>query len=780
MTLGIKGKVLMLSLLPGILIALVLYAYFVNAQLKLLERAMDDHGTTIATQLAPAAEYGVATGNRELLKGLITAILRDESIVAVTVSDAASERLIRVGGVDAAEVEFPLTAEAGLCGQTSASRIFCAPIQRTVLPVSDFDMALLVPPQRIGSVSVEVSSTKLTEQRSGAILQALLITLGVLVVTGAAAVRFGRRISGPITVLTDRVKRVAEGDLSVGGAVDAVGELQTLQQGLDSMVAALRLAKQGMQAQIDAATLRLRTALAELEEKNRDLEEQRRNAQAASAAKGQFLATMSHEIRTPITGLLGMLALLKGTRLDDAQRDYLESLELSAEALRSLIDDILDLSRIEAGKLALVSQPIEPAWLVSEAGQMLAPTAWEKGIELICDIEPNFPLRISGDPLRLRQVLINLAANAVKFTERGEVVVRLWLTDNDTARFEVEDTGIGIPPEKHEGIFESFTQADSSTTRRYGGSGLGTTIARELVQLMGGSIGVKSEPDIGSLFWFELPLREAEPATTRPEFAGRRVFVIEPNVTARRVLARYCKALGMEVFSDAGVDRQAVLQMAGQPLDLVLIADLGDPVLQRDLVARLRRQAPAPQLCLVTHFCSPDDGLVYDGRLAKPVTPWGLRRRLLELFVREEGNDEEGPADSVTTRPMCILVAEDNIINARVIRALLEKAGHLPTVVEDGEAALAALASGQFELAFLDMRMPRADGITVAQRWREREAEQGGHLPLVALTANATTEDREQCLAAGMDDFISKPVDMERLCAALARFAADMGKGETR
>ncbi len=791
---NITRKVLLLALLPGTVIALVLSAYFTSLQLDALDRALRAEGQIIATQFAPASEYGVISGNHEMLSRLATSVLQREDVSWIGIRDDAGDIRLQVGRVRFDWDKFRTEPDGdGVCQETLGALLFCAPIRKTRLQVSDFpDVRDVAGPEAIiGWVFVEMSTAANAQRRIEVIAKSLVITSILLFVTSLFAIYIGYQISRPIIVMTDTVQQVARGNLDIRVQAHGGGEIDTLAQGINGMIASLASARDEMQRRIDAATSQLRETLLTLEQKNRALDEQRLRAQAASHAKGQFLANMSHEIRTPLSGIIGMLSLLEQTDLQPNQRAYITNLSLAATALHTLLNDILDLSRIEAGKLQLIEQGFSPRQVLDEVALMLATSAHEKGLDLICHCSRDVPEQVRGDSLRLRQVLINLVSNAIKFTETGSVVLRTFVlppaagSDADDGpvwlRFEVEDSGIGIPADRQQAIFDSFTQIDSSNTRKYGGSGLGTTIAKDLVQLMGGRIGLHSTLGQGSLFWFELPWADEEGAASQPQVAsdlqGLPLLLVQQDDEGRRTLRELAERLGLVVQETSDAGKVPQLIAAGTSPMMVLLVERGREASWLNLARTLRRQdlAPGVLLCHVTFLNGDTDVDLFDGHMNKPVTLESLHDGLLAMS-RAFRHPGAGPAAGIPAeaarlapaKPRRVLVAEDNRINALVIRSFLEQAGHRVVLVENGADALTVLARGEFDVVLMDMRMPQVDGLEATRRWRAQEAP-GRHIPIIALTANATVEDRERCLAAGMDDFLSKPVEQVHLLDILAR-----------
>jgi two-component system sensor histidine kinase BarA len=775
---SIRFQLFLVCAIPTLLAAALFAAWMLQQQFHMLDETLEARGWITVRQHAPEISAALLGNRHANLTADLPRLLEQPGVRSVTVYGSDRSVLAHTGPLPRPP------ARGGVAALFTRVAIVAptADSLRLVLPLGDTRNARVpgidgddnLTGELIGWLQVEMDAEGTAAARLGAVVVALAMLLVLLVLQGLVAFLYSDRLLGAVAGLRQGMRRIGSGQLATRLDRVAPGELGQLQADFNAMGEELQRAQDDLQHSVAQATDDLRETLETIEVQNIELDLARKEAVRAARLKSEFLANMSHEIRTPLNGIIGFTRLLLKTGLTARQHEYLSTIDRSSYALLAIINDILDFSKIEAGKLTLERSPVEVRDLVDDVLSLMAPLAAEKHLELTALVYGDVPGSIVTDPLRLRQVLSNLVSNAIKFTERGMVVIRVMLDSEDTGsvtlRVAVTDTGVGLTREQQDSLFTAFQQVDASTSRRFGGTGLGLAICRHLATLMGGEIGLDSVPGEGSTFWFTVRADRdhlAAPPAASP-LAGRRAVVYDTNPMTLLSLRHLLESWQVRV--DEVEHRDELAARAATRPDLVLVGggpQPGDAAQLLPLLEQLHAADLAVYLLAGTgdnsaENCQPWCRAV----LAKPVSARRLHDALCGLNANP-GGGQLAPTGKVTLR---VLVVDDNEANLRLLTAILADFGVQVLGCSNGQAALDAAANERFDLVFMDVQMPGMNGMDVTRRLRAGEGP-NARTPVIAVTAHALAEERQQLIDAGMDDYLTKPVGERQLRYVLERWA---------
>ncbi|WP_199610853.1 two-component sensor histidine kinase BarA [Flocculibacter collagenilyticus] len=782
---GLRDWVILLTLVPTTIIGLVLGAYFTLNRFTELTYFLEEQGTNIVEPLAIASESGLAGNRRSELKRLISLTqLKHSPLVKSIAIFKVDHQLYVTSNYHREFNQLRLKPGESIPENTTIDYqdnylIFRTPIQG--IGSNRGPLQLNQEEPVIGYLVLQINKDKaILEQQAAAITSFSIVILGIILST-FFTLRLVRKVNQPITSMVNAIDHIREGKLDTRVSGQLIGELDLLKSGINAMAKSLSDYREEMQNNVDKATSDLRETLEHIEIQNVELDLAKRRAQDANRVKSEFLANMSHELRTPLNGVIGFTRQLLKTPLNINQKDYLETIENSANSLLSIINDILDFSKLEAGRMALENIPFTLRDTVNEVMSLMAPSAHEKSLELSLRVSPNTPDDLIGDPTRLKQILVNLVGNAVKFTNKGSVSVDIEIVqtqgDKATLKLAVSDTGIGISEDHQASLFAAFGQADSSITRRYGGTGLGLIISQKLAQAMGGDIGFSSRLEQGSMFWFTIDVEQNSLSTSVPlpleALLNKSVLYYEKDEHTRTATNELLQSWGLNVMLCE--NEAALSQRVNDSIhyDIAILGHEVSPNVISDIKALINDVLNhCDHLYLVVNTVSPNMREAFIGSgaagcLSKPIN----HRKLCNLLATPYLEDSE-PAlvvhEPTQQSPLKVLAVDDNEANLKLITTLLYDLVTEVEIAHNGAEAVEKCKTTSYDIVFMDIQMPIMDGITACQKIKEASLNE--ETPIIAVTAHALAGEKEKMLEAGFNGYLTKPIDDEMLRQAIIEY----------
>ncbi|WP_172597715.1 response regulator [Sulfuriflexus mobilis] len=787
-----------MALLPLTVTVIILSVLFTVTHLQQFEQEQDRRGNAIVRQLAPASEYGVISGNKAILSSLASAALNEPDVISVKITDSDNETLMQLVKPNTTLIDPAATHQY-------MATVFASQIEISDYPLNEAEKN--IPAEVIGQVSIILSNESTTRLQQTVLVENFSIAGIVLFLTIFFALRIARSLSQPLHEMTTAVSHISEGEFAHPLQSLSRGELGELEKGIASMAERLSAAMANEQEQRQHLENTNKEMNIEIEQRKMvetELREATNQANQANQAKSDFLGNMGHELRTPLNSIIGFSELLQMGELQPKQKDYAHSINKSCNDLLHLIKDILDFSKLEAGKLSILSLAFDLRETIEEVADAAAIQCANKNIELIINYPPEQPHNLFGDPGRIRQVLSNLVTNAVKFIEHGHIIIRVQVSkqSGNTAsiNISVEDTGIGIAREKLDSVFERFTQADSSVTRAYQGLGLGLSISKQLIELMGGHIKVESTLGQGSVFsiHFNLPINAIEDDYRTSGLVGKHVLVADDNAESRNSLAQTLRFFGMRVDTVTdGATALATMHTANAEMRNYHLAFIDSEMPGMDTnslrtIIRQNNQLSRTRLVLLTPVNrlrerNQDWHSHYSAILTKPVRFNDLLDALQRVFSDFDGFSLAGTMRTRLTQPTCdingpgqvttsannILIVDDNPMNLKLAINILKNMGYTVDTARDGRQAVQRASETFYNIILMDILMPNMNGFDATRAIRKMQKGADKRSVIIALTAKALEGDREQCFDAGMDDYISKPLHIDKLQDILKQYIID-------
>ncbi|MCW9005102.1 MAG: ATP-binding protein [Gammaproteobacteria bacterium] len=790
---SIKERVLFVALLPTILITLSLASYFNYTQITNLERSLHERGELIAKQISTASEYGIFTSNTEILDHLSTQIINEiQDIVEINISDINGEILI----IKKNPHSHNKTSDHESLINYLASQFitednisFYSTITTTEIEIDDYPEQSSKTTESsdsdvIGHIKLTLTNHLTREEQLVSLLKGITIPITGLILTIFFAIRISAGVISPIIKLTKAVNDIADNKLDAQLAIDSGGEIGSLERGFNKMSNEIRSSRKTLEKKIEQATSSLTKTLDELEIQNIELDIARNHALSASKIKSEFLANMSHEIRTPMNGVIGFTDLLSKTKINDQQKDYIRTIENSARNLLTIIDDILDFSKIESGKLRIEDISFDITEVMNDIATMFTPLAYNKNIEIISHpLSDKIPSLLIGDPTRLRQIIVNLVSNAIKFTENGLVSIRTKILektdDNINILFTIKDTGIGLNEESKQQLFKAFTQADNSISRRFGGTGLGLVICKNLIELMRGDIGFDSDTSTGSRFWFSIKFTTPEIQIHHETLTinnGKTALVYEELNEAMEATTIILKEMGLNIFTTQ--DHKLIPEIINNnKIDFLVLGINRTNIKNTELLDEISNLTNKidNHLVIASTFSNIELQSILDTGIRNVIfrsSPKSLIKKKIHNIVcglNEENQSENILKKTESSRDFShvkALIVDDNEINLKLAHTILNNTSMQVTTANNGQDALDLCLLEYFDIILMDLHMPVMNGFKTIENLRSTINYCTKSI-IIALTANATPEDKLKAFNAGVNDILIKPFNENQIFSIL-------------
>ena len=768
--LGISNQIIIISVLPALIIAAILSVYFIANQFTYISDSLDKNGELIAKQLSPAAEYAVFSGNTELIKSSIDTIIKNNPVLRIQILDENKNSILDVTATGKTNKKNNSLFRKFIDDKEHLT--FNEPVHSEHVSLDDNrqpENVLSNDQTLIGNVIVTLTTEFATEEKIQHITNGAIITLLILSLTVLIIIRISNNVTQPIKSLTKTVRDISSGNLDVKIERNSAGDIGVLESCINHMADTLKHSQSDMENQLDEYTNELQETMEELEIRNAELDITRSKAIYANNAKSEFLANMSHEIRTPLSGIIGFTELLHGTKLTVQQKDYSNTIQKSAKNLLEIINDILDLSKIESGKTEITRSEFNLTEIIEDIINLLSPSALNKNIEIFYRMENNVPNIIQSDPFRIHQILTNLIGNAIKFTDKGYIYLQVTLGElknvDSSIKFTVSDTGIGMNSKDKRKLFQAFTQADTSITRRFGGTGLGLVISRKLTLLMKGEIGFDSTEGEGSTFWFSVPVTPVSTEYIKPELANKNIALFCNHYIARQTFKTLFSNVECQV-TDYSLDNLADLETIEKNNDAIILFLSRKEINNKTIFDKIHNlNINIPSLLIAsTHSHKELRDLqqhTFDSAVFTSERIERIRQKLLNTINKntydpESDNLDTKSIDTIDWSNLNVMVVDDNEINLRLVEIILHKYKTRVTTARSGAQAIDYASMNSYDIIFMDLHMPGIDGYQTTKKIRQ--VTPGEQPVILALTANALPQEKEKVIESGMNGILIKPV----------------------